>query len=139
MVKPIGPKCNLVCQYFFYLENEMLFGDGERWQMNDATLEAYVKQYIEAQPAQQMTFAWQGGEPTLCGVEFFEKVVGWQKQYGQGRLIENAFQTNGPCWIMNGASSSSGRTSLSASVSTAPPSCMTPTGQRVPGRSPTPR
>lgn len=94
MVKPIGPKCNLDCQYCFYLEKEMLFGDGERWKMDDAVLESYVKRYIEAQPSRQVTFAWQGGEPTLCGVEFFEKVVRWQKQYGQGREIENAFQTN---------------------------------------------
>ena len=95
MVKPIGPKCNLDCQYCFYLEKEMLFGDGERWKMDDATLEAYVKRYIEAQPMDPVTFAWQGGEPTLCGVDFFEKVVRWQKQYGQGRQIDNAFQTNG--------------------------------------------
>lgn len=95
MVKPIGPKCNLDCKYCFYLEKEMLFGDGERWKMDDAVLQDYVRRYIEAQPSQQVSFAWQGGEPTLCGVEFFEKVVRWQKQYGQGRQIENAFQTNG--------------------------------------------
>jgi len=95
MVKPIGPKCNLDCQYCFYLEKEILFGDGERWKMDDAVLEAFVRRYIEAQPADPVTFAWQGGEPTLCGVEFFEKVVRWQKQYGKGRQIDNAFQTNG--------------------------------------------
>jgi uncharacterized protein len=95
MVKPIGPKCNLDCKYCFYLEKEMLFGDGERWKMDDATLEAYVKRYIAAQPADPVTFAWQGGEPTLLGVEYFEKVVEFQKQYGEGRQIDNAFQTNG--------------------------------------------
>ncbi|NDV63585.1 anaerobic sulfatase maturase [Puniceicoccales bacterium CK1056] len=95
MVKPIGPKCNLDCTYCFYLEKEVLFGDGERWKMDDATLESYVRRYIEAQPADPVTFAWQGGEPTLCGVDFFEKVVKWQKQYGKGRQIDNAFQTNG--------------------------------------------
>jgi uncharacterized protein len=96
MVKPIGPKCNLDCSYCFYLEKEMLFGDGERWKMDDELLEAYVRRYIEAQPAgMPVTFAWQGGEPTLCGVEFFEKVVKWQQQYAGGREIENAFQTNG--------------------------------------------
>ncbi|NBD38361.1 MAG: anaerobic sulfatase maturase [Verrucomicrobia bacterium] len=95
MVKPIGPKCNLDCQYCFYLEKEVLWGDGEKWKMDDATLEAYVRRYIEAQPADPVTFAWQGGEPTLCGREFFEKVVYWQRQYGKGRQIDNAFQTNG--------------------------------------------
>lgn len=95
MVKPIGPKCNLDCKYCFYLEKEVLFGDGERWKMDDELLEAYVRRYIEAQPADPITFAWQGGEPTLCGIDFFEKVVRWQKHYGAGRQIDNAFQTNG--------------------------------------------
>ena len=95
MVKPIGPKCNLDCKYCFYLEKEMLFGDGERWKMGDDVLQDFIRRYMEAQPTSDVTFAWQGGEPTLCGVEFFEKVVHWQKQYGQGRKIENAFQTNG--------------------------------------------
>jgi uncharacterized protein len=95
MVKPIGPKCNLDCTYCFYLEKEALHGKGEKWKMSDATLEAFIKRFIAAQPADPVTFAWQGGEPTLCGVEFFEKAVRWQKQYGAGRVIENAFQTNG--------------------------------------------
>jgi len=95
MVKPIGPKCNLDCSYCFYLEKEVLFGDGEKWKMSDELLENYVRRYIEAQPADPITFAWQGGEPTLCGVDFFEKVVAYQKKYGPGRTIENAFQTNG--------------------------------------------
>lgn len=95
MVKPIGPKCNLDCTYCFYLEKEVLFGEGEKWKMSDELLESYVARYIAAQPPGPVTFAWQGGEPTLCGVEFFEKAVRWQKQYGRGREIENAFQTNG--------------------------------------------
>ena len=93
---PIGnAKTPLIIDEIFYLEKKMLYGDGERWKLSDATLEAYVKRYIEAQPADPVTFAWQGGEPTLCGVDFFEKVVRWQKQYGAGRQIDNAFQTNG--------------------------------------------
>lgn len=95
MVKPIGPICNLDCTYCFYLEKEVLFGDGEKWKMSDELLESYIARYIQAQPADPVVFAWQGGEPTLCGVEFFEKAVRWQKQYGRGRTIENAFQTNG--------------------------------------------
>lgn len=95
MVKPIGPKCNLDCQYCFYLEKEVLWGDGEKWKMDEATLEDYIRRYIEAQPADPVTFAWQGGEPTLCGLPFFEKVAAFQKKYGAGRQIDNAFQTNG--------------------------------------------
>jgi uncharacterized protein len=97
MVKPIGPKCNLDCAYCFYLEKEVLFGDHEKWKMSDEVLENYIARYIAAQPVgpDPVVFAWQGGEPTLCGLEFFERAVRWQKQYGAGRVIENALQTNG--------------------------------------------
>jgi len=96
MVKPMGPLCNLDCRYCFYLEKASLFAGNEKWRMSDAMLERYVQAYIEAQPEDvPITFAWQGGEPTLCGVDFFRKAVRWQKQYGAGRQIENAFQTNG--------------------------------------------
>lgn len=97
MVKPIGPKCNLDCTYCFYLEKDVLFGASERWKMDEDVLEAYVRRYIEAQPPghEPVVFAWQGGEPTLCGLDFFEKAVHFQKKYSGGRAIENAFQTNG--------------------------------------------
>ncbi|WP_425499877.1 anaerobic sulfatase maturase [Cerasicoccus maritimus] len=95
MTKPIGPLCNLDCEYCFYLEKENLFASNERFKMDDKTLEAYVRNYIESQPEHNVTFAWQGGEPTLMGVKFFQKVVKFQKQYANGRTIENALQTNG--------------------------------------------
>lgn len=96
MSKPIGPLCNLDCKYCFYLEKEALYDENQRWKMSDAVLERYVRDYIESQPGDQpVTFAWQGGEPTLCGVDFFRKAVALQKQYARGRTIENAFQTNG--------------------------------------------
>lgn len=63
--------------------------------MSDAQLEAYVRSYIEAQPGQLVTFAWQGGEPTLAGLSFFKKAVQFQKRHGLGKTIENALQTNG--------------------------------------------
>lgn len=93
MSKPIGPICNLDCKYCFYLEKEALYTDG-KWRMSPELLESYIRQYIEAQPTEQVSFAWQGGEPTLLGVGFFERVVALQKKYGAGRSIENAFQTN---------------------------------------------
>ena len=95
MAKPIGPKCNLRCEYCFYLEKETLYQDTRRWQMDDATLERFVEQYIASQNSREITFAWQGGEPTLMGVKFFRKVVALQQKYGEGRNIHNAFQTNG--------------------------------------------
>jgi len=95
MVKPTGPLCNLDCSYCFYLEKEGLFAANERWKMNEETLERFVRFYIQSQPVDEITFAWQGGEPTLCGVEFFRKAVEFQKRYAEGKRIDNAFQTNG--------------------------------------------
>ena len=98
MAKPIGPICNLDCEYCYYLHKERLYSDRERRRMNDEQLQSFVRQYIEAQPkdAKVITFAWQGGEPTLLGVEFFERAVELQKQFKpDGVRIENAFQTNG--------------------------------------------
>jgi len=95
MTKPVGPICNLDCKYCFYLEKEKLYPEKTDWMMADGVLESYVRQYIEAQSAPVITFAWQGGEPTLLGVEFFRKAVELQKKYANGKRIENTFQTNG--------------------------------------------
>lgn len=95
MSKPTGPICNLACQYCFYLEKENLYPGQSSWAMSDQVLESYVRQYIEAQDSPVITFAWQGGEPTLLGVEFFRKAVALQKTYADGKQIENTFQTNG--------------------------------------------
>lgn len=95
MTKPIGPICNLDCKYCFYLEKENLFPSNENFKMSDGVLENYVRQYIEDQSAPEVSFAWQGGEPTLLGVTFFRKVVELQRRYAGGKKIHNAIQTNG--------------------------------------------
>jgi uncharacterized protein len=95
MTKPIGPLCNLDCKYCFYLEKEGLFPAHERFAMPDSVLEEYVRQHIEAQSVPEISFAWQGGEPTLLGVNFFRKVVALQAKYANGKIIHNALQTNG--------------------------------------------
>ena len=95
MTKPIGPLCNLDCKYCFYLEKEKLFPSNENFKMSDGVLETYIRQYIEQQAVPEIGFAWQGGEPTLLGVNFFRKVVALQKKYANGKTISNAFQTNG--------------------------------------------
>ncbi len=95
MTKPIGPICNLECEYCFYLEKVNLFAIDERFRMSDEVLETYIRSYIEAQPGREVSFAWQGGEPTLLGVDFFRRAVELQKIHGRGRIIQNAFQTNG--------------------------------------------
>lgn len=95
MTKPIGPLCNLDCAYCFYLEKEKLFPGGRNFKMSDDVLESYVRQYIEQQAAPEITFAWQGGEPTLLGLSFFRKVVELQSRYAGGKRIYNVLQTNG--------------------------------------------
>lgn len=95
MTKPIGPICNLDCTYCFYLEKEKLYPGTKHWAMEDETLERYVQAYIEAQPGDEVHFAWQGGEPTLLGVEFFERVVELEQKYACGKQVHNALQTNG--------------------------------------------
>ena len=95
MVKPTGPICNLDCRYCFYLEKERLYPGTSGWAMPDAVLETFVRDYIAAQDVPVVTFAWQGGEPTLLGLDFFRRVVELQQRYADGRRIENAIQTNG--------------------------------------------
>ena len=73
LTKPTGPICNLDCKYCFYLEKENLYSGTSKWAMPDDILESYVRQYIESQRAPVISFAWQGGEPTLLGVDFFRE------------------------------------------------------------------
>ncbi len=95
LTKPIGPICNLDCKYCFYLEKQKLYPEEHEWRMSDEVLEEYVRQYIQDQPVPEINFAWQGGEPTLLGVEFFRKAVRLQQKYAGGKTISNALQTNG--------------------------------------------
>lgn len=95
MAKPIGPICNLDCTYCYYLEKEQLFPQGENFKMPPEVLDAYIRKYIESQKTQEVTFAWQGGEPTLLGLPYFRRIVELQKKYGGPRRINNTLQTNG--------------------------------------------
>lgn len=95
MAKPTGPICNLNCTYCFYLEKENLYPGKQFWAMSEDVLESYIRQYIQAQAAPSITFAWQGGEPTLLGIDYFRKIIELEKKYAHGRRIDNAFQTNG--------------------------------------------
>ncbi len=96
MVKPTGAICNLDCTYCYYLHKEELLGSNSKFRISDEILETHIRQYIEAQRGDEVVFSWQGGEPTLLGVEFFEKVVALEKKYQRsGQYIENDLQTNG--------------------------------------------
>lgn len=91
-IKPVSFTCNLVCDYCFYLPkgNDML----QRATMSDEVLESFIKKYIEISD-NHVFFTWQGGEPLLCPISFYEKAFKLQQKYAKGRIIENAIQTNG--------------------------------------------
>ena len=96
MAKPLGPVCNLDCDYCFYLSKEKLLSTDTQWRMSDEVLESFIRQYIEGQNYKEVVFSWQGGEPTLLGLDFLYRVVELQKKYAPSWMrIENDLQTNG--------------------------------------------
>lgn len=83
MAKPSGSDCNLNCDYCFYLEKQSLYREKPVTHMDDDTLEAYVRHYIAASETQnEVAFTWQGGEPTLLGLDFYRRAVALQAKYG---------------------------------------------------------
>lgn len=98
LVKPIGAVCNLDCAYCFYLSKKDLYPGETSFKMTDRVLKRLTKQYINEQPEgiPEVSFGWQGGEPTLMGLDFFRKAVAYQKKYARsGMKITNGLQTNG--------------------------------------------
>ncbi|HET9794022.1 MAG TPA: anaerobic sulfatase maturase [Thermoanaerobaculia bacterium] len=96
MVKPGGPICNLDCQYCYYLSKEGLLGAENGWRISDETLETFIRQYIEGQNCKEVVFSWQGGEPTLLGLDFFRRAIALEKKYCPPHTrCENDLQTNG--------------------------------------------
>jgi uncharacterized protein len=95
LAKPTGAACNLACAYCFFLDKELLYPDS-RFRMSDEVLEAYIRQLIEAHRSNDVTVAWQGGEPTLMGVDFYRRAIELQKKHARpGMQFENTMQTNG--------------------------------------------
>ncbi|MDX1437060.1 MAG: anaerobic sulfatase maturase [Anaerolineales bacterium] len=95
MAKPTGAICNLDCEYCFFLSKEALY-PGSPFRMKNDVLEAYIRQLIETQGGPMVTIAWQGGEPTLMGLEFFEYGMGLVQKYARpGMQIDHTIQTNG--------------------------------------------
>jgi uncharacterized protein len=95
LAKPSGPICNLDCTYCFFLSKERLY-PGDRFRMSDELLDTYLRQLLESQTAPEVTIAWQGGEPTLMGVEFFARAIELADNYRRsGQRVEHTIQTNG--------------------------------------------
>ena len=95
-VKPIGAVCNLDCTYCYYLEKRDLYPEARSFRMEEAVLEKYIAQHIEASPLPTVLFSWHGGEPTLLGLDYFRKIIELQRRHrSAGREIINGIQTNG--------------------------------------------
>jgi uncharacterized protein len=94
LIKPAGPDCNMACTYCFYREKEALFPGPNVHRMREPVLEETMRQVFD-QPIPAVSIGWQGGEPTLMGLDFFETAVELQIRYGKGKSVGNGLQTNG--------------------------------------------
>ena len=95
LAKPVGAACNLACEYCFYLSKEHLY-PGSPFRMTDEVLKAYIEQLLASQPAPEVSVSWQGGEPTLMGLDFYKRSVELVKKYKRpGQRVTYTLQTNG--------------------------------------------
>ncbi|MFA7490845.1 MAG: anaerobic sulfatase maturase [Mariniphaga sp.] len=94
LVKPAGPDCNLNCTYCFYLKKADLFSESVRHRMSDEVQEEMIRQVMQ-QSGDSVSFAWQGGEPTIMGLGFYKRAIELEKKYGHGQSVGNGLQTNG--------------------------------------------
>lgn len=96
MAKPGGSICNLDCDYCYYLSKETLPGGPGAGRMSAEVLEQYIQQYIAGTTGSEVVFSWQGGEPTLLGLDFYRQAVALQKRYAKPfQVVQNDLQTNG--------------------------------------------
>ncbi|MBN1481904.1 anaerobic sulfatase maturase [candidate division KSB1 bacterium] len=95
-VKPAGARCNLACQYCYYLNKEQLYSGGSSFRMSEDLLETYIIQHIDASTEPVITFSWHGGEPTILGLDYFRTIVALQRRHKPAnQKILNGIQTNG--------------------------------------------
>ena len=95
-VKPIGAACNLACEYCYYLEKQELYPEENRLLMPADLLEEYIIQQIDASSGTVIFFSWHGGEPTVAGLSYFQRIVELQKKHQPDNCrIVNGLQTNG--------------------------------------------
>ncbi len=93
LAKPTGAICNLDCAYCFFLDKELLYPDS-KFRMSDELLERYIRQLIESHQVDQVTIAWQGGEPTLMGLDFYQQSNGSGREIPPSRYDLFAYHAN---------------------------------------------
>jgi uncharacterized protein len=95
LAKPTGAICNLDCAYCFFLDKEAFY-TGSRFRMSDTVLEQYIRQLIESHRTDSVNIAWQGGEPTLMGLDFYRRAMALVEKYRRpGMSFLHTMQTNG--------------------------------------------
>ncbi len=94
LVKPAGPDCNMACTYCFYLKKDALFHGPPAHRMSEKTLQELIRQVLH-QAGREVNFTWQGGEPLLMGLPFYQKAIEFQMRFGSGQIVGNGLQTNG--------------------------------------------
>jgi uncharacterized protein len=95
LAKPAGAACNLGCDYCFFLSKENLYPN-ESYLMTDAMQERYIQQLLDSSPGPEVQIAWQGGEPTLRGLNFFRRSVELAERYRRpDQSVLHTIQTNG--------------------------------------------
>jgi uncharacterized protein len=95
LAKPTGATCNLDCKYCFFLSKELLYPDS-RFRMTDEVLDTYIRELLEAHQEPEVTIAWQGGEPTLMGLDFFKRSIELVRKYKKpSQTVMHNIQTNG--------------------------------------------
>ncbi|HOW84585.1 MAG TPA: anaerobic sulfatase maturase [Candidatus Aminicenantes bacterium] len=95
MAKPAGAQCNCRCDYCFYLAKERLY-PGSSFRMPDRVMESYIRQTLSIHPDAEVPIAWQGGEPTLMGLDFFRRAVEAGRRHARpGQRAAHSIQTNG--------------------------------------------
>ena len=96
MAKPVGSRCNMRCAYCYYLDKGKYSSHPKQTRMSFDLLEKLIRQTIEGNEGDVVSFIWHGGEPTLAGLEFYQKAVALQKKYlPKGKQVWNNLQTNG--------------------------------------------
>lgn len=95
LAKPSGPTCNLDCEYCYFLSKEALY-PGATFRMTEAVQERYIREVVRSQRGPEAVVAWQGGEPTLMGLDFFRRAVALAERYRRpDQRVLHTIQTNG--------------------------------------------
>lgn len=96
MAKPAGAACNLDCEYCFFLSKGQLYPDGGP-RMPAQVHEDFIRQLCDGHPdGAEVEVAFQGGEPTLMGLDFFRRTIELEGRFARpGQRLRNTLQTNG--------------------------------------------